>query len=316
MEDYTYVKIAFIFPGQGSQYLGMTKEFTENFVESREVFEAASSVLGYDLLQLCLNGPVEKLNLTEYTQPAILAASIAILQPLIQRGLEASAAAGHSLGEYTAITAAGGFKLRDAVALVRKRGRFMQEAVPEGAGLMAAVLGMERQDVEKTCHEAAKNGIVAPANYNSPGQIVIAGEKKAVEKAMELARAGGAKKVIPLPVSVPSHCAMMKQAGERLAQELESVTVRDLSIPIVNNADAKFIRTAAELKGSLVRQISAPLYWEDSIRNMAAEGYDTFIEIGPGKVLSGLVKRISKDVKTLNVEDQKTMSDTLHAVGI
>jgi [acyl-carrier-protein] S-malonyltransferase len=310
------MKIAFIFPGQGSQYLGMTKEFTENYNESKEVFEAASSVLGYDLLQLCLNGPVEKLNLTEYTQPAILSASIAILQPLVRRGLEASAAAGHSLGEYTAITAAGGFELKDAAALVRKRGRFMQEAVPEGTGLMAAVLGMERQDVEKTCHEAAKNGIVAPANYNSPGQIVIAGEKKAVEKAMELARAAGAKKVIPLPVSVPSHCAMMKQAGERLAQELERITVRDLNIPIVNNADAKFIRTAAELKGSLVRQISAPLYWEDSIKHLVTEGYDTFIEIGPGKVLSGLVKRISKDVKVLNVEDQRSMSDTLNALGI
>ncbi len=310
------MKTAFIFPGQGSQYLGMAKEFSENYNESREVFESASSVLGYDLLQLCLNGPVEKLNLTEYTQPAILSASIAILQPLVRRGLEASTAAGHSLGEYTAITAAGGFELEDAVALVSKRGRFMQEAVPEGTGLMAAILGMERQEVEKTCHEAAKNGIVAPANYNSPGQIVIAGEKKAVEKAMELARTAGAKKVIPLPVSVPSHCAMMKQAGERLAQELEHITIHDLNIPIVNNANAKFIRTAGELRPSLVGQISSPLYWEDSVKRMVAEGYDTFIEIGPGKVLSGLVKRISKDVKVLNVEDQRSMSDTLGAVGL
>jgi len=310
------MKIAFIFPGQGSQYLGMAKDFCEHFDESKEVFETASSVLGYDLLQLCLNGPVEKLNLTEYTQPAILSASIALLQPLVRRGLEASAAAGHSLGEYTAITAAGGFEFKDAVALVRKRGQFMQEAVPEGTGLMAAILGMERQDVEKTCLEAAKNGIVAPANYNSPGQIVIAGEKQAVEKAMELARTAGAKRVIPLPVSVPSHCAMMKQAGERLARELERITISDLHIPIVNNANAKFIRTAAELRPSLVGQISSPLYWEDSIKHLAAEGYDTFIEIGPGKVLSGLVKRISKDVKVLNVEDRKSMTDTLSALGI
>ncbi len=310
------MKIAFIFPGQGSQYAGMTKEFIENFTESKEVFETASSVLGYDLAHLCLHGPVEKLNLTENTQPAVLAASIAILRPLERRGLTASAAAGHSLGEYTAITAAGGFEFEDAVALVRKRGRYMQEAVPEGTGLMAAILGMEREDVEKTCHEAAKNGIVGPANYNSPGQIVIAGEKKAVEKAMELAKGAGAKKVIPLAVSVPSHCSMMKQAGQRLAQELEKVNISDPRMPIVNNADAKFLRTASELRPSLVRQISSPLYWEDSIKNMASDGFDIFIEIGPGKVLSGLVRRIAKDAKVLNVEDQKSMSATLDALGI
>jgi [acyl-carrier-protein] S-malonyltransferase len=192
----------------------------------------------------------------------------------------------------------------------------MQEAVPQGAGLMAAILGLERHAVEKTCLEAANNGIVAPANYNSPGQIVIAGEKIAVEKAMELARAAGAKKVIPLAVSVPSHCAMMKQAGDRLARELDKVTISDLSFPIVNNADAKFVRTAAEIRPSLLKQISSPLYWEDSIKNLVADGYDTFIEIGPGKVLSGLVKRIAKDAKVLNVEDQKSMSDTLGAVGL
>ncbi|HEY6009829.1 MAG TPA: ACP S-malonyltransferase [Nitrospirota bacterium] len=310
------MKIAFIFPGQGSQYVGMAKEFVENFAESKDVFDQASTALGYDLQQLCLSGPVEKLNLTENTQPAILAASIAILRPLERRGLTAAAAAGHSLGEYTAITAAGGFTLTDAVALVRKRGRYMQEAVPEGTGLMAAILGMDRQAVEKTCLEAAKNGIVAPANYNSPGQIVIAGEKKAVETAMELAKNSGAKKVIPLAVSVPSHCALMGPAGDRLAQELEQVTISDLSIPIVNNADAKFLRTAAELRPSLRKQISSPLFWEDSIKAMVADGFDTFIEIGPGKVLTGLVKRIAKDAKVMNVEDQKSMGETLGAVGL
>jgi [acyl-carrier-protein] S-malonyltransferase len=310
------MKIAFIFPGQGSQYAGMAKEFIENFEESKEVFDIASSTLGYDLAQLCLNGPVEKLNLTENTQPAILASSIAILRPLERRGLTASAAAGHSLGEYTAITAAGGLKLADAVALVQKRGRYMQEAVPAGTGLMAAVLGMTRQDVEKTCHEASKNGIVAAANYNSPGQIVIAGEKPAVEKAMELARIAGAKRVVPLSVSVPSHCALMHEAGKRLAAELDKMTINDLTMPIVNNAEAKFLRLAAELRPSLVKQISAPLYWEDSINAMTAEGFDTFIEIGPGKVLSGLVKRIARDARVLNVEDLKSMNETLKTLEI
>lgn len=310
------MKIAFLFPGQGSQYPGMAKEFIENFPESKEVFDTASAALGYDLIDLCLQGPAEKLNLTENTQPALLASCIAMLRPLERRGLNASAAAGHSLGEYTAITAAGGVSVQDAVSLVQKRGRFMQEAVPAGTGLMAAILGMERADIEKTCLEAAKNGIVAPANYNSPGQIVIAGEKNAVEKAMELAKAGGAKKVIPLAVSVPSHCALMRKAGERLAQELEKTALKELSIPIVNNADAKYLRTVAELKPSLIKQISCPLYWEDSIQAMAVDGYDMFIEIGPGKVLSGLVKRIAKDAKVLNVEDQKSMSETLSAVGL
>lgn len=263
-----------------------------------------------------MHGPAEKLNLTENTQPAILAASIAILRPLERRGLAAEAAAGHSLGEYTAITAAGGLDLKDAVPLVRKRGRYMQEAVPEGTGLMAAILGLERAAVEKTCLDASKNGIVGPANYNSPGQIVIAGEKNAVEKAMELAKAAGAKRVVPLAVSVPSHCPLMKAAGDRLAQELAAVTITDLRIPIVNNADAKFIRAAAEIRPSLVRQISSSLYWEDSINKMTADGFDTFIEIGPGKVLSGLVKRIAKDAKVLNVEDQKSMGETMQALGM
>jgi [acyl-carrier-protein] S-malonyltransferase len=309
------MKIAYIFPGQGSQYVGMAKELIENFAEAKDVFDDASSVLGFDLVQLCLHGPAENLNRTENTQPAILAASIATLKVLERRGIRAEAAAGHSLGEYTAIAAAGGFALKDAVALVQKRGRFMQEAVPEGAGLMAAILGMDRAGVEKTCLDAAKNGIVAPANYNSPGQIVIAGERSAVESAMALAKAGGAKKVVPLVVSVPSHCAMMAAAGKRLEKELDAVILRDLRFPIVNNADAKFLGTASELRPSLVRQISSPLYWEDSINVLTDAGFDTFIELGPGKVLSGLVRRIAKDARVLNVEDQKSLNECLKVLG-
>lgn len=310
------MKIAYVFPGQGSQYVGMAKDFIDNFAESRDVFNTSSSVLGLDLVKLCLHGPAEELNKTENTQPAILATSIAILRVLEKKGVTAEAAAGHSLGEYTAITAAGGLEIQDAVALVQKRGRYMQEAVPEGTGLMAAILGLERPAVEKTCLEAAKNGIVAPANYNSPGQIVIAGEKRAVETAMELAKAAGAKRVVPLAVSVPSHCSLMLGAAEKLGRELDKIPLRDLRFPIVNNADAKFIRTAAELKPSLLRQISSSLFWEDSINRLAADGFDTFIEIGPGKVLSGLIKRIAKDARVLNVEDQKSMAETLAAVGL
>jgi len=310
------MKIACIFPGQGSQYAGMAKEFIEQFQESKEVFDTAGASLGFDLAELCMNGPVERLNLTENTQPAILAASIAILRPLVRRGLVMHGAAGHSLGEYTAITAAGGFELADVISLVRKRGRYMQEAVPEGTGLMAAILGMDREGVEKTCLEASKNGIVAPANYNSPGQIVIAGEKIAVETAMSLAKAGGARKVVPLAVSVPSHCPMMRKAGERLALDLEQITINELRVPIVSNADAKFITTAADLRLSLIKQISSPLFWEDSINRMTSDGFDTFIEIGPGKVLSGLVKRIAKDATVLNVEDVKSMTETLTKLGM
>ena len=310
------MKIAFVFPGQGSQYVGMAKEFIETFEESRNVFTTASELLGFDIAQLCMHGPAEKLNLTENTQPAILTASLAILRPLEKNGIAAEAVAGHSLGEYTALTAAGGLDLKDAVTLVHKRGRYMQEAVPEGTGLMAAIIGMEREDVERTCLEAAKNGIVAPANYNAPGQIVIAGEKKAVEAAIELAKAGGAKMVVPLKVSVPSHSPMMKEAGLKLAHELEEVTINDLRMPIVNNADAKFLKKASDLRPSLTKQISSPLYWEDAIRNMADEGFDTFVEIGPGKVLTGLVKRILKDVKVLNVEDRKSMESTLSILGV
>ena len=240
---------------------------------------------------------------------------MAILQPLVRRGLTASVDAGHSLGGYTEITATDGFELKDSVVLVQKRGRFMQEAVPAGSGLMAAILGMDRKDVEKTCLEAANNGIVTlPDSFSGPN--CYCRRKTAVERARELAKSRGARKVIPLAASVPSHCPMMKQAGIALARELEKITIHDLNFPIVNNADAKYLRIASELRLSIVKQLSAGLYWEDSISMIATDGCDTFIEIGPGKVLSGLIRRISKESKVLNVEDQKSMNETLTTLGI
>jgi len=298
-------KIAFIFPGQGSQYPGMGKELFENYDEAKKIFDEADKRLGYSMSQLCFNGQKESLDLTENTQPAILTVSIAALEVLKRHGILPSVVAGHSLGEYSAVVAAGGISFSDAVLLVKNRGKFMQEAYPEGSAMMAAIIGLDKEALNSVCKEAAKEGIVSPANINSPIQIVIAGEKKAVQKAMELAKQKGAKKIVPLSVSVPSHCKLMEPVGKRLDVELNKIDIKDLSIPLINNADAKAITDSAELKDSLVRQLSYPLLWVDSVMRMIEMGVDTFIEIGPGTVLSNLVKRINKDVKIFNVEDKK-----------
>ena len=295
------MKIAFLFPGQGSQYVGMAKEFIENFAESREVFEAANDALGFDLAHLCAQGPVEKLNLTENTQPAILASSIAILRPLERRGVSAVVAAGHSLGEYTAITCAGGLAFKDAVALVQKRGRYMQEAVPAGAGLMAAILGMERLDVEKTCLDASKNGIVAPANYNSPGQIVIAGDATAVEVACAQARERGAKRTLPLPVSAPFHCALMAPAAGKLALELARVRFSDARPPIVTNVEAEPNADGERIAELLRAQVTAPVRFVEMVKRMRELGVTKLLEIGPGRVLTGLIGRIDRGLARANL---------------
>ncbi len=282
---------------------------------ARDVYKDASAVLGYDVAELCFSGPAERLNLTEHTQPALLTASIAAFRTLEPTGLKPVAVAGHSLGEYSALVAAGGLTFKAAVALVQKRGRYMAEAVPPGSGMVAAILGLAPEAVREACREASAIGVVAAANFNSPGQVVIAGEKAAVEQAIGAAKARGAKKAIPLPVSVPVHTPLMKSAADRLAKDVDATAWSDLTAPLINNAEAKALRTAGEVKASLIRQLPSSVLWEDSIRAMQAMGVTTFIEVGPGTVLSGLIKRIAPEAKTLNVQDPASLEATLNALN-
>jgi [acyl-carrier-protein] S-malonyltransferase len=256
------------------------------------------------------------LNLTEYTQPALLVSSIAALHAFGPLGFTPVAVAGHSLGEYSALVAAGGVTYREAVAIVQKRGRYMAEAVPPGTGLVAALLGLAADVVKEVCREASSVGVVAAANFNSPGQVVIAGEKAAVERAIELAKAKGCKKAIPLPVSVPVHTPLMQKAADRLAGDLAAITWSDLKMPLVNNAEARAITKASDIQASLVRQLPSSVLWEDSVKAMAALGVTTFVEIGPGTVLSGLIKRILPDAVTLNVNDPKSLDATLKTLSV
>lgn len=304
------MKIAFVFPGQGSQYVGMGKDLWANFDEVKALYEEASETLGYDVKELSFNGPQEELNKTFCTQPCILTASIAAYKLLKANSIMPYVMAGHSLGEYSAIVAAGAISFKDAVILSEKRGMFMQEAVPAGKGLMAAIIGLDRQKVDDICL-SAESGYVSPANYNSPGQIVIAGEKGAVEEAMKLAKSAGAKRVLALSVSAPSHCTLMAEASNRLAELLDTIEIKDPEVPIVNNADAMVLTGAGRIKTSLIKQLNSPLLWEDSVRNMLDTGIDTFIEVGPGKVLSGLIKRINPSVRLYNVEDTASLNRTL-----
>lgn len=308
-------QIAFVFPGQGSQSVGMGKALVEAQPALRGVYEEASSVLGYDVAALCFEGPIERLNLTEYTQPALLVSSMAALRALDPMGLIPAAVAGHSLGEYSAIVAAGGITYLDAVAVVQKRGRYMAEAVTPGTGLVAALLGLTGEVVKEVCGEASSIGIIAAANFNSPGQIVIAGEKAAVERAIELAKTKGCKKAIPLPVSVPVHTPLMQKAADRLAADLRMVNWSDLKVPLINNAEAKALTKAREIEASLIRQLPSSVLWEDSIKTMAAMGITRFVEVGPGTVLSGLIKRILPQATTLTVNDPKSLEATRIALA-
>jgi [acyl-carrier-protein] S-malonyltransferase len=308
------MSLAFVFPGQGSQQVGMGRALDQAFALSREVFAEADAALGFALSQLCFEGPEAELQLTANTQPAILAASIAALRPLVARGIRPDWVAGHSLGEYSALVAAGSLSLADALRTVRRRGQYMQEAVPVGTGAMAAILGLELSAIEAACSEAAQGEVVSPANVNSPGQVVIAGHKGAVERASALCKAKGAKRAVPLPVSAPFHCALMQPAQERLAPELLGLRFGDPAPPLVNNVDAEVVRDGAACRAGLVRQVSGSVRWQESVERLVREGVTSFVEVGPGSVLSGLVRKIAKGAQVLNVDAPDSLEATVAAL--
>ena len=291
-------KIAFVFPGQGAQYTGMAKDFYEKFPVSREVFEKASKVSGLDIKTLCFEEN-ENLNITEYTQIAMLTAEIAILRAVEEAGIHSQVNAGLSLGEYGALAASGVMREEDAFAIVRKRGILMQEAYPTG-GAMSAILGTDAELIEKICEETP--GIVSIANYNCPGQIVITGEEKAVLTAGEALKAAGARRVIPLKVSGPFHCELLKEAGKKLGEELEKIEIQTFAIPYVTNVTAQYITESDQVKKLLVKQVSSSVRWQQCVEQMINDGVDTFIEIGPGKTLTGFLKKINRNVKALHIE--------------
>ena len=294
--------IAFVFPGQGAQAVGMGRGLVESFPVCRATFDEADAALGFPLSQTIFDGPAERLTLTEIAQPAILTVSVAACRLLEHHGIRPSIVAGHSLGEYSAHVAAGTFSFADAVRTVHHRGRFMQEAVPAGVGAMAAILGLDEDGVRAACAEAAGDEVVSPANFNSPGQIVIAGHAAAVARAGEKAKARGAKRVIALQVSAPFHCDLMRPAEERLAPELRRLAVRDPRVPVVANVDAEPKRDADAAIAALIRQVSAPVRWEDCVRRLASEGVTAYVEVGPGTVLSGLIRKIARDATVVNLD--------------
>jgi [acyl-carrier-protein] S-malonyltransferase len=303
-------KIAYVFPGQGSQAVGMGRELGE----ASHRWADANAALGFDLRRLCFEGPEGDLTLTANTQPAILTASIVALDALVAAGGTYDFVAGHSLGEYSALVAAGALDFADAVRTVRARGQFMQEAVPRGEGAMAAILGLDRALVFQACEEAQGAGVVQVANLNGPGQTVIAGAAAAVGRAVELAKAKGAKRAVPLPVSAPFHSALMAPAAERLDAVLRTLRFRDLRVPLVTNVDADLQSEGARVQDALVRQVTSPVRWDEVVIRLVKEGTDTFVEIGPGRVLSGMIRRIAPEVRVLNVEDRSSLETTVKAL--
>ena len=305
-------RIAYVFPGQGSQYVGMAKDFYHNYSCAKDIFQRANKILKYDIAKLCFEGPIEKLSATENCQPAILTASVAclaVLGELLKRE-SVSSVAGHSLGEYSALVAANALDLESALLLVKKRGLFIQEASQQHPGTMAAIIGLDTEQVKNICEASSKHGIVQIANYNCPGQIVISGEYKAVDKAIEEAKKIGARKVIKLAVSGPFHSCLMQSAEKKLYNELQNFNIKTANIPVYANVSAKPITQPSDIKEALTKQITGSVLWEDSIKNMISAGIRTFIEIGPKRVLSGLISRIDKSVQVLNVNDEQSLNKT------
>lgn len=300
---------AFVFPGQGSQAVGMLADLAEGYPVVTETFREASEVLGYDLWQLVQQGPAETLNETDKTQPALLSASVALYRAWQAAGKAApSVMAGHSLGEYSALVCAGVLKFTDAVKLVELRGQLMQQAVPAGTGAMFAIIGLDNDAIAKACEDSAEGAVVSPVNYNSPGQVVIAGEKNAVERAAAACKAAGAKMAVALPVSVPSHCALMKPAADKLATALGDIEFSQPQIPVINNADVAQPQAAADIRDALVRQLYSPVRWTETVEAMAAMGVTELYEVGPGKVLTGLCKRINKSLTAKAVNDAASLA--------
>ena len=307
--------IAFLFPGKGSQAVGMGKELYEKYSIARQTFEEADAALGYKLSQLCFEGPEEQLRLTEITQPAILTASVAALRVLEEKGIKPSFVAGHSLGEYSAHVAAGTLSFTDAVRTVRNRGKYMQEAVPVGVGGMAAILGMDAEAVGAVCSDAAQGEVCEPANLNSPEQIVISGHKTAVERAAKLASERGAKKAVILSVSAPFHCSLMEPAQDRLATDLNALRFHNPACPLICNVDALYVEDADRSRDALIRQVTGAVKWDQSIRSLIAKEVQTFVEVGPGKVLFGLMRQIDRSKKCLSVGDEASLQKVLESRG-
>ena len=308
-------KLAFLFPGQGSQYCGMGRDLTEAFAESRQVFDQANAALGFSMSDMCYTASLEELKKTENTQPAMLTVSIAAYRALEKRGIQPDFVAGHSLGEYSALVAAGGLDFSSAVKLVRARGRYMQEAVPAGEGAMAAILGLPPAEVLEICKKAADNEVVSPANLNSPEQTVISGNAAAVKRAVEIATQSGAKRAVILPVSAPFHCALMAPAQKRLEHDLRAANFTALQIPLITNVDAEAITSGDEAREALIRQVTAPVRWLDSVHEMIESGVTIFVEVGPGKVLSGLMRQIDRSVRSLNVEDAASLRAAIEKIA-
>jgi [acyl-carrier-protein] S-malonyltransferase len=308
-------KVAFVFPGQASQYSGMGKELAEKYPVARAVFDEADKALGFSVSKLCFEGTEDDLKLTANTQPAILTVSVAAARVLAEKSITPDFVAGHSLGEYSALVAAGSLKFADAVKLVRKRGTYMQEAVPAGQGAMAAIMGLSPAVVLDACKRAAEGEICSPASLNSPEQTVISGHAGAVKRAVEIASQLGAKRSMVLPVSAPFHSALMTPAQEKLEKDLNAAEFTELQVPLVTNVDADSIRQGEEARSALIRQVTMPVRWEESMRMLLDEGVNTFVEVGPGRVLTGLMRQIERSVATLNVEDEKSLQATREKIA-